>query len=104
MPTLLRMPLMSASVTGLRRLLMISRSPEASEEEERSEHEAEHDRDRAAVLLHPRPQGTEHRRGPLWHGCIEADQHENRNSENHQHQPERHDATSRGEAGRSDQV
>ena len=50
---------MSASVTGLRRLLMISRSPEASEEEERSEHAAEHDRDRAAILRHPRPQGAE---------------------------------------------
>src|SRR5829696_9557044 len=102
--TLLRMPLVNAFITGLWRLLMISRSPEASEEEERSEHEAQRDRDRAAVLLHPRPQGAEHRRGPLWHGCIEADEHENGNSENHEHQPERHGATSRAEACPSDQV
>src|SRR5215218_3233185 len=100
----LRKPLVSAFITALQRLLMISRSPEASEEEERSEHEAQRDRDRAAVLLHPRPQGAEHRRGPLWHGCIEADEHENGNSEDHEHQPERHGATSRAEACRSDQV
>src|ERR671913_1616569 len=98
------MPLVSASITGLRRLAMVSRSPEAPEEEERSEHEAQHDRDRAAIALHPRPQGAEHLRGPLWHGCIEADGHENRNSEDHEHQSERHDATSRAEACRSDQV
>src|SRR5215217_2714071 len=65
MLTLLRMPLVSASITGLRRLLMISQSPEASEEKERPEHEAEHDRDRVAILLHPRPQGAEHLRGSL---------------------------------------
>src|SRR5215211_3811813 len=86
--TFLEMPLVSASITGLRRLAMVSRSPEASEEKERSEHEAKRDRDRAVVLLHPRPQVAEHRRGPLWHGCIEADEHENGNSENHEHQPE----------------
>src|SRR5215211_1867838 len=103
MPTLLRIPLVSAFITGLRRLLMISRSPEASEEE-RSEHEAEHDRDRAVVLLHPCPQGPEHLRGPLWHGCIETDEHENRDSEDHEHQSERHGAASRAEACRSDQV
>src|SRR5215211_1498082 len=103
MPTLLRIPLVSAFITGLRRLLMISRSPEASEEE-RSEHEAEHDRDPAVVLLHPCPQGPEHLRGPLWHGCIETDEHENRDGEDHEHQPERHGAASRAEACRSDQV
>src|SRR5215212_1453252 len=101
---LLEIPLVSVPVTGLRRLLMISRSPEASEEEERSEHEAEHDRDRAAILLHPRPQGAEHRRDSSWHGSIETDEHENRDSEDHEHQPERLDATSRAEACRSDQV
>src|SRR5215218_4009287 len=100
----LRKPLVSAFITALQRLLMISRSPEASEEEERSEHEAEHDRDRAVVLLHPRPQVAEHLRGPLWHGCIEADEHENRDSEDHEHQPERHGVASRAEACRSDQV
>jgi hypothetical protein len=43
MPTLLGMPLVSAFITSLGRLLMISRSPEASEEEVRSEHEAQHE-------------------------------------------------------------
>jgi hypothetical protein len=39
--TLLRMPLVSAFITSLGRLLMISGSQEASEQEERSEHEAQ---------------------------------------------------------------
>src|SRR5829696_8899983 len=47
--TILKMPLVNAFITGLWRLLMISRSPEASHEEECSEHEAEHDRNRAAI-------------------------------------------------------
>src|SRR5829696_2508406 len=96
--TLLSMSLVSAFITSLGRLLMISGSQEASEQEERSEHEAERHRDRAFVLLHPRPQGVEDVRGSSWHGCIKADERENRDGEDEEHQTERQDAGSRAEA------
>ena len=67
-----------------------------SEEEERPEQEAEHDRYSAAVLFHPRSQGAEHVRGPLRDQRIEADEHENRDGEDHEHQPERRDAAFEG--------
>ena len=43
-------------------------------------------------------QGPEHARGPTRHGQIEADEHEDRDDEDHEHKPERHDAALRAEA------
>ena len=77
---------------------MLSSSQEASEEEERSEHEAECDGDRAVVLPHPCLKGPEHRQGPMRQSRIETDEHENRDGEDQEHQHERCDAAPGAEA------
>src|SRR5215211_1304480 len=77
---------------------------ETSDEKERSEREAEHHRDRAVVPLYPCPQGAEHARSSIRRGRVEADEHNHRDGEDHEHQPERHGAASVAKFCRSDQV
>src|SRR5215208_6259672 len=73
-----REPLVGAYIAALPRLTALLRPPWTSHEEECSEREAKHDRDRAVVLTHPCPQRLEYSRGPLRRGRGEADERENR--------------------------
>src|SRR3954463_14302894 len=98
------MSLLSVPISGVRAYARCLNSPVASDEEERSEHEAEHNRDRAVVLLHPRPQQAKYVRGSLRRGCIEAHKHENRYGEDQDHHHESYDASSRTEVRRSDKT
>src|SRR5215213_2343822 len=68
------MALSSVHVVDPEPLPTALRPREATDQEERPQHEAKHNRDRAAVLLHPNPQGLQHCRGKLWQGRVEADE------------------------------
>ena len=95
---------MNELIAGIQRLPMVLWSREASHEEEHSEHKAQHNGDRAVVLLHPYPQGHERVRRSLRHSRIEDDKHENWDGEDREHQHERYDAALRTKACRSDQI
>jgi hypothetical protein len=87
-----RMAMSSVHISDPERVPTLLESREAFDQEERSEHEAKRDRDRATVLLHSCPQGPQHGRDTSLYGCVEADECKNRYGEDEERQPERHGA------------